>query len=297
MDGIDAAGCRVVPRRREGGLEEQSFENRMLKSYIKDWPDASGLRLERRPAAGRSPAASKARASCRRQSPALRHSIVSVSSVRSAATHTRVVVCSVPASAPSIATLRYGVSMKSSVRASARERCSSRSQRCASRIGLYRQIAVEREPLPVHAGRHQREQHGRRTDERDDANACRVGGGDDRAPGSATPGQPASDNKPDIVAAGKRAEREPRVGRGIVGQRAYRRARRPDARHRSISGTRAPVSASRRASATRLRAISIVRAGSTDAGGTAPSRFGTRNSVPVIRRQRARRRLRHAACR
>jgi CBS domain-containing protein len=39
MDGTTLAGVVSFHDVAKAVLEEQSFENRMLKSYIKDWPD------------------------------------------------------------------------------------------------------------------------------------------------------------------------------------------------------------------------------------------------------------------
>ena len=121
----DAAGRRVVPRRRQGGLRgaelrEPDAEELHQRHGRETRRRASPRESERapgatvRPAARTSPAASRSARDPRRATRATgRATTDSVASVRSAATHSRVAGRQVAASASSSAALRYGVSMKS----------------------------------------------------------------------------------------------------------------------------------------------------------------------------------------
>ena len=62
-----------------------------------------------------------------------------------------------------------------------RDSASSRRMASVARLGLDRQVAVERESLSVHAGGHQREQDRRRPDQRHDDDSLAMRGGDDAA--------------------------------------------------------------------------------------------------------------------
>ena len=101
-------------------------------------------------------------------------------------------------------------------------------------------------------------------------------------PGSATPGQPASDSIPTSTPALCRREQRLQAGRRrAVGERAGCRASRSARPRPASSGTRARPSAFPRPSGAGSRATSTVRCGSTLAGGARPSRLGTRYSRPT----------------
>ena len=143
MEGTTLQGVVSFHDVAKAVYEEQSFENRMLKSYIKDWPEprkggSSAAPLT--PAAGTSPAACwYAAASTPRHCATGTHRdrLGRQASGRRPRAR-RVRGASVATSASSIAALRYGVSMKTCVRACARESASSsrrRVARSASRTG------------------------------------------------------------------------------------------------------------------------------------------------------------------
>ena len=121
MDGTTLLGVVSFHDVAKAVLEEQSFENQMLKSYIQDSPAVArrhvrarrGTRRLRARVADARPAARISPAASRRRAPsAPRHSridfdtIDSVGSVRSAATHRRVAGLHDAASAASSAALR-----------------------------------------------------------------------------------------------------------------------------------------------------------------------------------------------
>ena len=290
MDGTTLQGVVSFHDVAKAVYEEQSFENRMLKSYIKDWPDAaSGAVAARRPRplqacstniagrfAKRAEVAPPPRA---RRAPLDRSPSASV---RSTATHTR--VAGAQRRRQRLQHRRVAVRrLDEELRARRCARESLLRARAAPRArssARHRQVAVEREALAVHARRHQREQDRRRSDQRHDAHAARrapprparAGIGDARAAGIG--------EQPDVVARARRREQR-RAGAGVADARAAPAM--SQLRDRHVGAPSDLEERARRlrrfddASGAARRATSIVRAGSTSSGRRpTPSRFGTR---------------------
>ena len=160
-----------------------------------------------RPRRERSPAASRRRRSRRaasRESRASRPTPTRASGRRRCRR-----ACRARASAralASMATLRYGVSMKSCVQRDARDSASRRRSATARSSGLDRQVAEKGEALAVHPGGHQREQHRRRPDQRNDAQAARVRRRHDRRAGIGDAGTAGIGKHADVLAAQRRCE-------------------------------------------------------------------------------------------
>ncbi len=227
MDGATLHGVVSFHDVAKAVYDEQNFENRMLKSYIKDWPDEAsperGGTLRNAfvtPEGQTAPGVSRsARWSRLPHSRALQRSMVSDGSVRSAAMQTSVPGCNAFPIVPEHRLVAIG-RLDEELRLVARARIAFHAPQCVrARFGLDRKVPVEREALPVHAGGHQREQDCRRSHQRNHAKARVVRRRNERRAGIRHAGAAGVRQQTDVRAFTQRREQRRQVLRGAVASR------------------------------------------------------------------------------